>query len=295
MSWSKTYRKERDRLASDPSEIVALEQTVHDQLLEVIIEVAPAIASDWQFATDTRPQWIEAAPKQRGRGASGTGVPWIEVAEYVPISHIGAELARRSGLLTSFPGLPAGGDLRYANDDLLLHLDAKAAGPNDLHDEVVVPPYQVSGNGALVNNAAMPGGKAVKNDPITFTGQRNGRARQFFPGLPPLYVSRGSVRLCITAFIKVVYAVRSLGDQPLLHITLATLPNGILLSDGGLASTPTLFAPGKDATSKPLRDRRARVKFAGLVSIAAWRVACVSEASTGTGWIAESGRWEPSS
>jgi hypothetical protein len=76
----------------------------------------------------------------------------------------------------------------------------------------------------------------------------------------------------VTAFLKVVYDVRSLGDQPLDHMTLAVVPNGILLHDHHLGKTPLLFARGKDDANKPARDRRCRVLFDALAGLDAWRV-----------------------
>jgi Restriction endonuclease BglI len=264
---------------------VAEERSTRDLLVNLVLSVAPSIDRDWDHAVETLPYWIEAAPKQRGRGSSGTGVPWIEVAEYVPITHIAAELGRRYGKALVFPGLPTGADLRFSIDKRLVHFDAKAAGPNDKHDEIVVSPYQLSGDGAVTNTGALKPNPSILNSKLDFPGRR--KSGTFYPSLPPIYTYDEQTKLCITTFLKVVYEVKSLGDQPLSHMTLAVVPNGILLHDHGLRLHPELFARGKDDKTKKARDRRCRVMFAPLAEIAPWRVTLFERGSHGRWKAAE--------
>lgn len=278
MGWGAAYREAYDRYASDPDAIIEVEEKYCRLLLEVILAVASSIERDWNHAADTVPVWIERAPKQRGNAPSGLTIPWIEVAEYVPLSHVTAEFGRRFGMEARFPGLPTGGDLRVATDDALIHLDAKAAGPNDRHDEVVVPPYQISGDGNLSEMGRLAPNASVVNSVLTFPGRN--KSGRFHPSLPPVYVyPDGTYRLCVTAFLKVVYTVTGLGIQPLDHMTLAIVPNGLLLHKHGMGQKAQLFARGKDATSKPLKDKRCRIMFAPLAAIAPWRVQTVSRGS----------------
>lgn len=280
MGWFKTYTDARKRLSDNPGQIVKLEREARDFLLDALLTVAPAIERDWGHAHDTLPYWIEAAPKQRGRQPRNQGVPWIEVAEYVPMSHMAAELGRRFGNDAVFPGLPTGGDLRFSLEKVLVHLDGKAAGPNDRHDEVVVPPYQLSGDGAVTKTGQLAPKPSILNSALTFPGRN--KSGTFYPSLPPIYTYADHTKMCVTAFLKVVYDVHSLGDQPLDHMTLAVVPNGILLHDEGLAQVPLLFARGKDDTSKPARDRRCRVMFDALAGIDAWRVTRIEK--QGNSW-----------
>jgi hypothetical protein len=129
----------------NPNLIVTEERKTAGFLVDALLHVAPAIERDWKHSQETLPYWIEAAPKQRGRQPRGEGVPWIEVAEYVPISHMAGELGRRYGSNAVFPGLPTGGDLRFSLERVLVHLDGKAAGPNDKHDGLLRLPTSFLG------------------------------------------------------------------------------------------------------------------------------------------------------
>ena len=287
MEWGDDYQELVAHYAANVQEIIDVEKGVRDLLVSVILDVAPGIEMDWNHAEETLPCWIERAPKQRGRAPSGTGIPWIEVAEYVPLTRISSELGRRQGDDISFPGLPTGGDLRVATGPVLIHLDAKAAGPNDRHDEVVVPPYQVSGDGEVDKNGSLAPQPTIRNSAIQFPGGPQRRGGVFYPSLPPIYLyPNGSHRLCVTAFLKVVYTIAGLGIQPLDHMTLALVPNGILLAQGGLGQTQELFARGKDDSSKDPEDARCRVMFDPLRRIASWRVTTIKRDSSGL-WAIE--------
>ena len=62
--------------------------------------------------------------------------------------------------------------------------------------------------------------------------------------------------------------------QPLSKIKVASIPNGLLLTQkpSYIKTHPHLFFPGKDDKSKDLRKIRARVSFEILKEIDSWRV-----------------------
>ena len=62
--------------------------------------------------------------------------------------------------------------------------------------------------------------------------------------------------------------------QPLTKIKVASIPNGLLLTQNPnyMSKYPQLFFPGKDDKSKDLRKIRARVSFDILKQIDSWRV-----------------------
>src|SRR6185503_18699022 len=128
--------------------------------------------------------------------------------------------------------------VRFATDDALIHFDVKMTGPNDNANEVVVPPQQVSGDGSLWQVGML-------SKSFLVVGER--RSINFQPKLPPFYIIDGTVRLCLTYFLKVIYTVEEFGVQPLGYLEVACLPNGLLLFDGPkYAETPGLLIPGKD-------------------------------------------------
>ncbi|MCW5969855.1 MAG: BglI family type II restriction endonuclease [Blastocatellales bacterium] len=171
----------------------------------------------------------------------------------------------------AFPGLPFGGDLRFATDDALVHLDIKMTGPNDNANEIVVPPQQISGDGALWSEA-----DGMQNGPFLVKGLR--ASMNFQPKLPPYYVMNGNIRLCLTYFLKGVYEVEGFGVQPLRHLEIACVPNGLLLFDGPkLAQTGELFIPGKDDRSKAEHDKRTRIRLDPLASLGKWRCTKISK------------------
>lgn len=62
--------------------------------------------------------------------------------------------------------------------------------------------------------------------------------------------------------------------QPLSKIKVASIPNGLLLTQNPnyMRNHPHLFFPGKDIRSKDSRKTRARVSFDVLKEINEWRV-----------------------
>ena len=108
-------------------------------------------------------------------------------------SNIIRELSFRFDDIT-FPGLPTGGDIRFAMGDVYIHLDIKLTGPNDNPHEVVVLPNQVSGDGKFWKNG-------ILNSTFAITRFRGSLLNcNFHPKLPPFYILDGKPYLCLTFF-----------------------------------------------------------------------------------------------
>lgn len=252
------YFKHRGALMADLPALVLLERRVMNFLTDTVQEAALTLHDDFSRSHDLIPSWIAYPPKQRGRSPVGDSHPWSEVGEKsLSFNLLRAICERRSDV--SFPGLPFGADVRFATHEAFVHFDVKLTGPRDNQDEVVAPPQQVSGNGATWN-------KGVQNSSFKVVGQR--ASFQFQPKLPPFYVLDGRVLPCLTFFLKAVYALKGLGEQPLQHMEVACVPNGLLLFDGPLlAQTEGLLIPGKDDRSVPDSDKRTRIRLAPLASL----------------------------
>jgi hypothetical protein len=146
------YLKYRAEVAYRKAEIENLEKAYMEELFTMLSSEADDLYNDFTNRPfELRPFWINYPPEQRGRDSSGEGVPWLELGEKTIGSHLLQAVSRRHPLV-SFPGLPTGGDIRFSLDNVLIHLDIKLTGPNDNHDEVVVPPNQVSGDGGSWKN-----------------------------------------------------------------------------------------------------------------------------------------------
>lgn len=248
-------------LNSNQDKIHALEQSYMQFLVTTTLSVADSIHRDLSYATDLRPFWINYPPRQRGRSPTGQSIPWGDAGEKT----IGLRLTRaiaENNPSVFYPGLPLGGDIRFATSDVLIHLDLKLTGPNDNADEIVASPHQVSGDGLFWENGG------VINSPVTVQGPR--RSMNFQPELPPLYILKDTTKICLTYFIKAVYDVRSFGEQPLRHLELACVPNGLLMFAGpAYSSTPGLLIPGKDEAD--YIKKRTRVRLAPLSNLDSWR------------------------
>jgi len=132
---------------------------------------------------------------------------------------------------------------------------------------------QISGNGTWDKKD-----NGVKNKVLTATGTR--ASHPFYCAIPPLFIlSDGTIVPVVHMVLKPVYTMLGItnGDrgQPLGRVTLAAIPNGILLTEnpGYLKRYPELFFPGKDDKEKNPKKLRARVSFAVLRSLADWRYA----------------------
>lgn len=153
-----------------------------------------------------------------------------------------------------------------------MFIDIKSAGPRDDFNHAVMSPYQISGSGVWKNID-----EGVKNAPIKATGKRV--THNFRCSLSPVYVlSDGTIAPLVTFAIKPVYSMEYNGTenvgQPLHKIKVASIPNGLLLTQkpNYLKTHPHLFFPGKDDKSKDPRKIRARVSFDILKEIDNWRI-----------------------
>ena len=253
----------RTQLLRHQESIVATERRYMDFLVGVTLAAAERLESDFGRANDLLPFWNNYPPKQRGRAPTGTSIPWSEVGEKSLSSNLLRVVTEKDPTIT-FPGLPFGGDVRFATSDALIHFDVKLTGPNDNANEVVAPPQQISGDGADWQNG-------ILNTIFPVTGAR--ARMNFHPKLPPFYVLDGSLRLCLTYFLKAVYKVHEYGVQPLHYLEVACVPNGLLLFDGPFyARISGLLIPGKDDQTKPSEDKRTRVRLNPLATIeGGWR------------------------
>lgn len=261
-------------LGREQAAILASERKYMTELLDVVQSVAEDIYQDFQQALELRPFWLNYAPRQRGRSPKDESIPWGDMGEKTIIARLGRAIGAKYPELTH-PGVPVGGDSRLATSDALIHFDIKLTGPNDNPDEIVASPYQISGDGALWENG-------VRNTRELVRGPR--ATMEFQPQLPPFYVLKGNTLLCMTYFLKAVYTVREKGDQPLQHLELVCVPNGLLLFDGPeyAANTRMLLIPGKD-DKKKTGEKRVRVRLDSLSSLGDWR--CIKVVRTNEGWI----------
>lgn len=257
------YFAHRAALSADLDALAELEKQYAEFLAAVVLQSAAQLDEDFSRSHDLVPCWISYPPKQRGRAPIGDSQPWSEVGEKsLSFNLLRAISARRGDV--SFPGLPFGADVRFATRDAFVHFDIKLTGPRDNPDEIVVPPQQVSGDGAGWD-------RGVVNSPFAVQGPRAGFL--FQPKLPPLYVLDGRALPCLTFFLKAIYSLQSLGAQPLKYLEVVCVPNGLLMFQGPLyASTSGLLIPGKDDKSVAESDKRVRVCLNPLSSLQdGWR------------------------
>jgi len=172
----------------------------------------------------------------------------------------------------TYPGLPLGGDIRFATSDALIHFDIKLTGPNDNQNEIVASPHQISGDGLLWKDG-------VVNSPVKVIGSK--AEMRFQPELPPFYVLGKHTLICLTYFLKAIYKVQDLGIQPLYYLELVCVPNGLMLFDRpNYNQTKGLFIPGKDIQNH--RKKRTRVRLDPLATLAGWR--CIKLEQIGAEW-----------
>jgi|SRR3712207_4592864 len=269
------YFAARTELARNNSaEIAALERKYTDLLVDVTFRAADSIYADFCQVTELRPFWVNYPPRQRGRAPSGTAIPWAEVGEKAISQNLVRAITLEDPAIT-FPGLPLGGDIRFATREALVHFDVKLTGPNDNANEIVASPHQISGDGVGWENGG------VVNSPVLVRGPR--ASMNFQPELPPFYVLNGRPLICLTYFLKAVYEVRSVGDQPLSYLEVACVPNGLLMfGDEKLGYTPGLLIPGKDG--QDYEKKRTRVRLEPLANLNSWR--CIQILRTDKGWEA---------
>lgn len=268
------YFSIRDKLlGEEQSMILALERKYTDFLLDTVLAAAGDIYKDFCQAMELSPFWVNYPPIQRGRSPRGTSTPWGEVGEKTISSCLIRAISLKDPSIT-FPGLPLGGDIRFATTDALIHFDIKLTGPNDNANEIVASPHQIAGDGRFWRDG-------VINSSVVVTGPK--KTMQFQPELPPFYVLDGHTLLCLTYFLKAVYTVQEMGNQPLHYLELACAPNGLLLFDGpNYARTKGLLIPGKDEQDKA--KKRTRMRLDPLAGLAEWR--CIKIMPTEAGWQA---------
>lgn len=284
------YNSARTSLISDSQCLIHLEKFFADHLEETINDDLVSISTDYNEASYLYPFWQNYPPENRGRGSVGDQFPWIEVGEHA----LGSKLAT---YLEPFNprdvGLPTGSDQRFVlsspeisrltqglTDKVWIFIDIKSVGPRDDSEHTVMSHNQISGDGKWDSIDA-----GISNSILLACGVR--RSHAFHCSVPPLYVlSDGSIVPVLMYALKPVYSMLSLDTngvkkgQPLSRITLASIPNGILLTENPnyLKSYPSLLFPGKDDKDKNPLKVRARICFRLLNKIADWRVKHISVA-----------------
>ena len=250
---------------ANPAALVAFEKVYMQHLLAVLEQTVKNMYTDFnESAGDLLPFWLNYPPEQRGRNPKNEATPMLELGEKLTSSHLIHAVSNYFGDVT-FPGLPTGGDVRFATSEALVHLDIKVSGPNETPNDLVVPPNQVSGDGANANAL----GILNSTTPIT---TRTGNHYDFQPKLPPFYLLGGRTLLCLTFYLKVIYDTEGYGIHPLRYFELVCVPNGLLMFDGPqLYRTTGLLAAGKDESAKPDSTKRMRVKLIPLSKLDPWR------------------------
>lgn len=275
------YNYSRNLLVAEPQRLIELERLISSAISAYLRDKISELANDYDEASYLFPFWQNYPPDERGRAPIGDQYPWIEVGEHVFGDKLAIELTRNFRVGNT--GLPIGPDERFvlSSDDIgsilgitdscWLFLDIKSVGPRDDQDHTVVSHNQVSGDGTWGVLS-----EGVKNGTMLAKGTRT--EHKFYPSISPLYVlSNALVLPAVTIVIKPVYAMPGLQNlgtgQPLHRVDIATIPNGLLLTQNPnyLRKHPDLFFPGKDDKSKNPLKRRARVSFAKLRQIDEWR------------------------
>lgn len=280
------YKEASELFATHPERLIAVEEFVAKHMSDLIRQGSQEIWEDYNEASFLFPFWQNYPPSNRGRKPKGDQIPWIEVGEHVIGRKLTRWLAKDFGVRDC--GIPTGADERFVlsskslrerlivTDSCWVFVDIKSVGPRDDSDHAVMSHNQITGDGTW---SEVDGG--TRNQPIIALGKR--RQHEFHCAIPPIYIlSDGTVVPVVTVIIKPVYGMKTVeGDngQPLERITIATVPNGILLArnPGYLSVYPGLFFPGKDKQSTKPDKVRARVSFKHLREIAAWRVTSISQ------------------
>ena len=268
----------------NPQRLIEAEMFVMDEIIHFIDIHQPEIKRDYDEASYLYSFWKNYPPSDRGRAPKKDQYPWSEVGEQV----FGNKLQRHfnANFLVKDSGLPSGADDRCIisserirqilgiTDSVWVFIDIKSEGPRDESDHAVMSPYQISGSGRWKNVE-----DGITNNPIKAIGKRT--TNKFYCSLSPIYVlSDRTVAPLLTFAIKPVYEMvkedgtdKTIG-QPLSKIKLASIPNGILLTQNPNYNKkyPGLFFPGKDDKGKNIHKTRARISFSLLKEIADWRI-----------------------
>jgi hypothetical protein len=278
-----TYNAARTNFINNPHKLIELEKYITEEVERLLKQNIDSIVKEYNEASYLYPFWQNYPPEERGRAPKGDQFPWIEVGEHT----IGIKLSRilTSDFTVEDYGLPTGADQRLflknskisqilgiENSSAWLFADIKSVGPRDDADHTVMSHNQISGDGEWLNVE-----QGVTNKILTAQGARTNHP--FHCSIPPLYVlSDGTVAPMINVVVKPVYDMLSLkkgeNGQPLKRISLATIPNGLLLTTNPnyIKAYPGILFPGKDDKDKNPTKVRARVSFEVLRKIANWRV-----------------------
>ena len=277
------YNKAVEYFVQNSDRLIGLEKFIMQEILHFIDLNLPDIESDYNEASYLHSFWKNYPPLDRGRSPVGDQYPWIEVGEQVFGNKLSRYFAQNFHIKDT--SIPSGSDDRLIisserikrilgiTDSVWVFIDIKSAGPRDDFDNAVMSPYQVSGSGdwKSLNDG-------ITNKPIKAIGQRS--AHDFICSLSPIYVlSDNTIAPLVSFVIKPTYRMehdeRGLWmGQPLHKISVAAIPNGLLLtkSPNYLTTHPELFIPGKDDRHKNPLKRRARISFTILQEIDEWRV-----------------------
>lgn len=107
------YLNIRSRLLKEPDRIISTERKYMEFLVKITLDTANDLFNDFNRANELLPFWRGYAPRQRGRAPKGTSIPWSEVGEKSLSSNLIRAISG-TGPDISFPGLPFGGDVRFA-------------------------------------------------------------------------------------------------------------------------------------------------------------------------------------
>ncbi|MBN2068881.1 MAG: BglI family type II restriction endonuclease [Opitutales bacterium] len=277
------YNKARDSFIEQPNLLIELEKKITTFLFRSISSDLEEITRNYNEASFLYPFWKNYPPDERGRSPRGDQFPWIEVGEHA----LGTRLYHYFQKFNAKDvGLPTGADQRFViksdfirdithglTNSAWVFIDIKSVGPRDDFDHAVMSHNQISGDGVWDNEFI-----GLRNKILTATGKRT--SHPFHCSVPPIYIlSDGSILPVVMLIAKPVYKMLSLDDhelrgQPLNKITVAAIPNGLLLTENPnyLESFPELLYPGKDDKGKNPLKVRARISFPILQQIDQWRV-----------------------
>lgn len=275
------YLQAREFFINNPDTLINLELFIMEHISTFVEQKKMEIQRDYNEASLLYPFWQNYPPDERGRAPKGDQFPWIEVGEHVFCPKISRYMYENFYVRDT--GIPTGPDDRYIissskikeiigfTDSAWVFIDIKSVGPRDDQDHTVMSHNQVSGNGKWVSEQ-----EGVINDIITAQGKR--ASHPFHCAIPPIFVlSDKTIAPVVHIVIKPVYAMLSLegkgSGQPLSRVSIATIPNGLLLTEkpNYLKMYPGLLFPGKDDKEKDPRKVRARISFELLREIASWR------------------------
>jgi hypothetical protein len=277
----KIYNDSRKFFINNFEKLVQVEKYCMNIMSCFVEQYHDEIKRDYNEASFLYPFWQNYPPEDRGRMPKGDQFPWIEIGEHIFCPKLSRFLSKFFDIKDT--GIPTGPDDRYiiTNIDIKkileitssvwLFIDIKSVGPRDDQDHAVMSHNQISGNGEWSKIEY-----GVKNDIMIAQGKR--ATHPFYCAIPPIFVlSDETIVPVVHIVLKPVYKMLGLTQkskgQPLGRVTLASIPNGILLTEkpNYINSFPGLFFPGKDDKEKDPRKTRARVSFEKLRQVADWR------------------------